>query len=152
MIKREEGYDFIRSVAILIVFFGHILQIQARDGHTWFVIHALSLSPGMTMSLLGFISAVLLSDKEYDYGTFLVRRFTRIFIPLACCLFIMLAAHALLGKKIFTTHVLFHLLGLSAFLDLFEIKNKATIGGGLWFITAILIMYLILPLLHICPK
>ena len=148
MIKRIEGYDFIRSVAILIVFLGHILQIEDRDGNAWLVIHALSLSSGMAMSLLGFISAVLLSDTEYDYGAFLVRRFTRIFIPLACCLSIMLAAHALLGKKIVTTHVLFHYLGLSAFFDVFGITNKATIGRGLWFITAIMIMYLIFPLLQ----
>jgi len=148
MIKRIEGYDFIRSVAILIVFFGHILQIEARDGHAWLVIHALSLSSGMAMSLLGFISAVLLSETEYDYGAFLVRRFTRLFLPLACCLSIMLAAHALLGKKVVTTHVLFHFLGLSAFFDVFGITNKATIGRGLWFITAIMIMYLIFPLLH----
>jgi len=150
--KRVEGWDFIRSTAILIVFCGHILQVQARDGYAWFIIDGLNLFPGITMSLLGFISAVLLSDKQYDYDTFLVKRFTRIFIPLACCLFIILAAHAWLGKivltKVIIKHVLFHFLGLSDFFHLFGIKNEATIGYGLWFITAIMIMYLIFPLLQ----
>jgi hypothetical protein len=39
-------------------------------------------------------------------------------------------------------------MGLSAFFDIFLVKNKSTIGAGLWFITAIVIMYLLLPLLQ----
>ena len=44
--------------------------------------------------------------------------------------------------------MILHIMGLSAFFDLFLVQNKATIGAGLWFITAIVIMYLVFPLLQ----
>lgn len=42
----------------------------------------------------------------------------------------------------------FPFFGLSAFFDLFQIANNATIGYGLWFITIIIFMYLIFPMLE----
>jgi surface polysaccharide O-acyltransferase-like enzyme len=53
-----------------------------------------------------------------------------------------------MGKKVISQHMLIHLMGLSAFFDLFQVQNEATIGYGLWFVTAIIIMYLLLPLLR----
>ena len=146
MNDRIAGYDLIRSIAILIVFLGHILEKQAASGTVLLAVR--SLSPGLTMSLLGFVSAALLSLKEVSPGAFLVRRFTRIYIPLGMCLLAVLCAHAVLGKKILTLHVLLHVMGLSAFFNLFLVENKATIGAGLWFITVIVILYLLLPLLQ----
>jgi surface polysaccharide O-acyltransferase-like enzyme len=146
MDKRIEGYDLTRSLAILVVFLAHILDKQSTNRVVLLIIH--SLSPGLTMSLLGFISASLLSAREYEFGSFLIKRFTRIFISLICCLTVILSAHALLGKKVITQHTLLHLMGLSGFFDLFLVQNKATIGYGLWFITAITLMYLVFPLLQ----
>ena len=146
MSKRIEGYDFIRSVAILIVFLGHILAKQTNNGAV--LLTASSLSPGLTMSLLGFISAVLLSSGAQNDGTFLIKRLTRIYVSLFLCLLPILCAHALLGKKVICQHMLLHLMGLSVFFDVFLVKNKATIGAGLWFISVILIMYLLVPLLQ----
>jgi peptidoglycan/LPS O-acetylase OafA/YrhL len=145
MNERVEGYDFIRSVAILVVFFSHILNEQASNEAVLLTVR--SLSPGITMSLLGFISAAILSAKEYEFGTFLVKRFTRIYISLALCLVVVIGAHAFLGKNVITQHTLLHFMGLSAFFDLFLVKDKSTIGAGLWYITAIITMYLIFPLL-----
>lgn len=145
MNKRVDGYDFIRSVAILVVFLGHILNKQSSNEAVLLTFR--SLSPGLTMSLLGFISAALLSTKDYDFGTFLTKRFTRIYTSLCSCLFVVLIAHALLGKNVITQHTLLHFMGLSAFFDLFVVQNKATIGAGLWFITAIVVMYLVYPFL-----
>lgn len=149
MIKsnRVEGYDLIRSTSILIVFLGHATNKQVTNDFGLLIIH--SLSPGLTMSLLGFISAALLSAKKYDFGTFLVKRFTRIYISLTICLTVVLFAHALIGKKVITQHALLHFMGLSAFFDLFLVHNKATIGDGLWFITAILLMYFCYPILQL---
>jgi peptidoglycan/LPS O-acetylase OafA/YrhL len=146
MDKREEGYDLIRTIAILIVFLGHILGKQSNNETVLLAFE--SLSPGLTMSLLGFISAVLLSAKKYDFGSFLVKRFTRIYISLLLCLSVVLIAHSFLGKNVITQHTLLHLMGLSAFFELFLVENKSTIGGGLWFITAIVLMYLVFPLLQ----
>lgn len=146
MDKRVVGYDFIRSLAILTVFLGHILTYQSTNESVLLAIR--TLTPGLTMSLLGFISAVLLSAREYDSGSFLIKRFTRIYVPLILCLTVVLSAHAFLGKKVLSQHTLLHAMGLSAFFEMFLVQNKATIGGGLWFITAISLMYLVLPLLQ----
>jgi len=154
MDKRIEGYDLIRSLAIVVVFFDHALK-NSSDEVVLLAIR--SLSPGLVMSLLGFISAALLSAREYDFGSFLVKRFTRIYIPLIFCLSVILSAHALLGMKVMemshaghvmAQHTLFHFMGLSAFFELLEVDNTTTIGGGLWFITAIVLMYLLFPLLQ----
>ena len=146
MNNRIEGFDFIRSFAILVIFFGHILDKQATNQAV--LLSFRSLSPGLTMSLLGFISAALLSSRAHDVGSFLIKRFTRIYISLCFCLVVILIAHAVLGKKVITQHTLLHFMGLSAFFDLFLVQNKATIGSGLWFITAISLMYLFFPLMQ----
>jgi peptidoglycan/LPS O-acetylase OafA/YrhL len=143
--KRIEGYDFIRTFAILVVFLSHTLK-QSTNKVTLLTIT--SLSPGLTMSLLGFISAALLSARDYDFGAFLIKRFTRIYISLILCLIVILSAHALLGKKVIAQHTLLHVMGLSAFFELLLVQSKVTIGAGLWFITAIILMYLVLPLLQ----
>ena len=146
MNDRIEGYDFIRSVAILVIFLAHILNIEGVNNAVLLTVR--SLSPGLTMSLLGFLSALLLCSQDRDVGSFLIKRFTRIYISLALCLSVVLTAHALLGKKVVTYHVLLHAMGLTAFFEWLQVKNRATIGAGLWFITAILLMYFMLPLLQ----
>lgn len=145
--RREFGLDFIRTACILIVFFGHILNKQL-PGSIPAVIDQ-TLSPGITMSLLGFISAVLLSGQANSDGEFLFRRFTRIYTSLVLTLLFILFIHFLEGKDIFHQHTLFHLLGLSGFITLFAGENHSTIGAGLWFITAILIMYVLFPLIKL---
>jgi peptidoglycan/LPS O-acetylase OafA/YrhL len=145
MENRIAGYDLIRSFAIITVFLGHIFEKQPSGGAMRLAM--CSLSPGLTMSLLGFISAALLSTRTGDFGPFLVRRLTRIYIPLWVCLALVLAIHAFLGKRVVCQHTLLHLMGLTALFELFIVDNKSSIGGGLWFLTAILAMYLLLPLL-----
>jgi len=109
--RRIAGYDVIRSFAILTVFLCHILEPQTAIGAPRIVL--CSLSPGLTMSLLGFISAALLSKNRRDYEPFLVRRFTRVYVSLLLCLSFVLVFHACLGKQFITQHTLLHLVGLS---------------------------------------
>lgn len=84
--KKLEGFDFIRSFAILIVFLGHILGRQCPNDT--FTLITRILSPGLTMSLLGFISGYLLSSKyKLSYGSrYYIKRFTRIYLTLFVCL------------------------------------------------------------------
>lgn len=146
MNRRVGGYDLIRSLAILVVFLGHVITKQETNRTVLLIFQ--SLSPGLTMSLLGFISAALLSSREYDFGEFLARRFIRIYISLILCLCTILIIYSLLGKLVLNQHTLLHFMGLSAFFDIFIVNNKAMIGSGLWFITVIVVMYLLLPLLQ----
>ncbi|OGM11052.1 hypothetical protein A2Z22_03615 [Candidatus Woesebacteria bacterium RBG_16_34_12] len=64
MKDRILGYDVARFFAILTVFFAHILLYQTNNKIIF--VSLASLSPGITMSLLGFISAALLS-KTTDF-------------------------------------------------------------------------------------
>ncbi|MGZ8383168.1 MAG: acyltransferase family protein [Nitrospira sp.] len=154
MDKRIDGYDFIRSFAILVVFLGHAFKHSTNE---IIFLGTRSLSPGLTMSLLGFISAALLSARDEDFGAFLIKRFTRIYSSLIFCLIVILTIHALLGKKVMelshaghvmAQHTLFHFMGMSAFFGLFEVDSEVTIGPGLWFITVIVVLYLVLPILR----
>ncbi|MCP4266708.1 MAG: hypothetical protein GY777_14250 [Candidatus Brocadiaceae bacterium] len=69
------GFDLIRAFAVLFVFIAHIIDKQSHNETTLLVVR--SISPGLTMSLLGFISAYLLTTK-YDLfdGTFLGKKGT----------------------------------------------------------------------------
>ncbi|MEK6585573.1 MAG: acyltransferase family protein [Nitrospirota bacterium] len=154
MDKRIDGYDFIRSFAILVVFLGHAFKHSTNE---IIFLGTRALSPGLTMSLLGFISAALLSARDEDFGAFLIKRFTRIYSSLIFCLMVILTIHALLGKKVMelshaghvmAQHTLFHFMGMSAWFGLLEVDSEVTIGPGLWFITVIVVLYLVLPILR----
>lgn len=145
--QRIQAYDLARTFAIVFVFLGHIIITQTTSSPLKVVFG--TLSPGLTMSLLGFISAALLSTRANDAGVFLVRRFTRIYIPLFTCLAVVLIIQYAAGTaKTHTTDLVLHFLGLSGFFELFPHLNHASIGQGLWFVTTILSMYLLLPALQ----
>jgi len=85
------------------------------------------------------------------------KRFTRIYSSLILCLIVILTIHALLGKKVMemshaghikAQHTLFHFMGMSAVFEMLEVDSEVTIGSGLWFITAIIMLFLIFPLLQ----
>jgi len=148
MHNRIESFDLIRSFAILTVFFDHAIMKDPRIDNTVAHLAITTLSPGLTMSLLGFISAALLSPTMLNYGPFLIKRFTRIYIPLALCLSVVLSLYAYIGKQhLLCQHTLLHYLGLTAFIEILAVDNKSPIGAGLWFITIIMTLYLLLPLL-----
>jgi hypothetical protein len=105
-----------------------------------------ALSPGLTMALLGFISAALLVGREEPTGVFLLRRATRIYVPLLVCLSAVLVLQSIVGTaKLEVVDTTLHYLGLSGFYSLVPATNQASIGQGLWFVTTILTMYLLLP-------
>ncbi len=145
--ERIESFDTIRAFSILIVFFGHILAPQSNNrifqGFLW------ALNPSLSMSLMGFLSGFLLTVKyKRNYNNnFFIKRFSRIYVSLFICLSVIGMYYLWLGKKVVHLHTVFHFLGLTGFMRLLDVKNQSSIGLGLWFITAILIMYLLLPLL-----
>jgi hypothetical protein len=145
MSDRIAGFDLIRSVSFLLIFLYHIVNRQVTDPAVLLIVKTAAV---IAVSLLGFISSVLLSEKNIGSGTFLLRRLTRIYIPLVLCLTTMLTLHALIGKTAIGQHALLHLLGATAFFYLLGVKSNATIGHGLWFVTTIIGMYFLLPVLH----
>ena len=59
--KRDFGYDLIRTFAILCIFLYHILNRQASNPVVLITINSLTV---VSLSLLGFISAALLSSNQ----------------------------------------------------------------------------------------
>jgi len=146
--NRSIGYDLIRSFCIIVVFVGHIIDRQSHNAFCLLISDI--LSPGLTMSLLGFISGIVLSSK-YEYtrhADFLIARFIRIYIPLITCLILISIYVTILGQSIISQHSILHVMGLSGFFFLFGISSKSPLGQGLWFVTIIIVMYLLFPLFY----
>lgn len=145
--KKNYGFDFIRAFVIFFVFIAHIIDKQGDN--QLILLTERSISPGMTMSLLGFISGYLLCKKyknSYD-SIFYIKRFSRIYSSLLTCLFVISLIHIPLGYDVINQHSILHYMGLSFFIGLLQVENKSSIGGGLWFVTIINMMYLTLPIL-----
>lgn len=140
------GFDFVRAFAIFFVFMAHILDKQSHSSVVLLVIR--SISPGLTMSVLGFISAYLLTSKYKEFNSaFYVKRFSRIYSSLIICLSLITILHIFLSYDVINHHSIIHFMGLSFFLGLFQVTNISSLGAGLWFVTIIIIMYLFLPLI-----
>lgn len=139
--NRTAAFDFVRSFAIFFVVIGHSLS---KD-----ILIIKIISPGLTMSVLGFISGYLLC---YRYDTFdsafYVKRFSRIYASLFVCLLTITALHLILSYDVLNQHSIIHFMGLSFFLSLLQVENQSSIGNGLWFITVINLMYLLLPIIR----
>ncbi len=145
------GFDLIRAFAVFFIFFAHIINKQSHN-ETILLIWR-SISPGLTMSLLGFISAYLLTTKYNSFdGEFFIKRFSRIYSSLIICLFAITILHLILSYDVVNQHSILHFMGLSFFMELFKVSNKSSLGAGLWFITIINIMYLLLPLISTIYK
>ena len=107
------------------------------------------------MSLLAFICACLLADNkliENNFQVFLFKRLTRIYIPLVLCLTFAVALNMSYGLNVQIYHLIYNYLGVGLFFDWLKVPNNATVGWGTWFVTAILIMYMLLPALKLLFK
>ena len=115
------GFDFIRAFAIFFVFIAHILNKQSHNPIVLLIER--TISPGLTMSVLGFISAYILTSKykEFD-GSFYVKRFSRIYSSLIICLSLITVLHIFLSYDVINQHSIIHFLGLSFFMGLFQVR------------------------------
>lgn len=144
MKNRIQSFDVARTFAILITYFAHIISFQAPESHL--TTGLLMLSPSATMAILGFISAALVVPPEGVWSaTELPKRLIRIYVPMLLCSFVCFIIGQTYHIAYDSRQIAFHLLGTSLFMDWFNVPNNATIGYGLWFVTAIIIMYFTLP-------
>ena len=153
MAQRIRGYDLARTFAVIIVFVAHIILSQCDNRYSTIIFT--SISPGLTMSLLAFISASLLTDNkliENNFSIFFFRRLTRIYIPVILCLTFAVTLSKFYGLKIQVDSLIYNYLGIGLFFDWLKVPNNASVGWGLWFVTAILIMYILLPVLKLVFK
>lgn len=124
------GYDLTRSFCVIFVFIAHVVLAQTQNSYL-FAFYT-SISPGITMSLLGFISACLLvngKDAFSKYPIFLFRRLTRILIPVFLVLTFALILVSIYGLSVNKEHLIYHYLGLSLFLIGLEYPTKLLSDG-----------------------
>jgi len=138
--------DIARVLSIFTVYFAHVFADQLPDSSFSRILFI--ISPSVPMALLAIISAILITPSVLkNSGDYLSRRFARIYIPLLFCLAISFVISRINNPWGFDlTHILLHSLGLSLFFEFFNVQNNAGVGYGLWFITAILIMYVTIPM------
>lgn len=146
--NRVDAYDFMRAFAIIFIFLGHwivgnitYLPLEHAYRMLW---------PESPLVILGFLSGALLSSKSQEAGQFLAKRLTRIYIPLWVCLTFVVILQLVLNTDKLGRVLGFHYLGLSGFLTMFGVPEDAlSIGIGLWFVTAIIVMYMFFPLIKL---
>lgn len=141
MKNRILGYDLARAFSVIFVFIAHI--VLAQSSNTYAGIFFASVSPGITMSLLAFISACLLANSKSlitNYPEFIFRRLARLYIPMFYVLSFALVLISIYGTTFNKEHLIYQYMGLGLFFDWLRVPNEAAIGWGLWFVTAIFIM------------
>jgi peptidoglycan/LPS O-acetylase OafA/YrhL len=144
--ERIPAYDLARTFAIVTVFLGHSIINHTSSRLAGQALS--SLSPWLTMSLLGFISALLLANRNEESGAFLIKRFTRLYPSLLLCLAVVTVLQLILGTAVLNADTAVHFMGLSGIFSLISAPNHASVGRGLWFVTVILVMYALLPALR----
>lgn len=144
--KRNLALDWLRVAAIFVVFLAHVVTYYARDSALDLLLR--TLSPGLTMSVLGVLSGLLLADRNVGEPSFLFKRLLRIFVPVWIMIAVMtLLLFVITHQVVVNQDLILHALGLSLFFDVFDKTSRGVIGEGLWFITAIVVLYVLLPVI-----
>jgi peptidoglycan/LPS O-acetylase OafA/YrhL len=143
---RVPAYDLARAFAIIFVFLGHSVVNHTSSRLASDALS--SVSPWLTMSLLGCISALLLANRDEEAGEFLIKRGLRIYPSLFISLGIVIVVQLIMGTAVLDADTAVQFMGLSGVYSLISAPNHSSIGSGLWFVTVILVMYALLPLLR----
>lgn len=136
--ERDIAFDYIRVIAMLMIAFCHFFQI----------IHALELAFWLNVGVQIFLvlSARLLRDKRFQNGKDVLRfygtRVTRIMLPVWIYLVAICGMLWIIKQPPTLTSVVVYALGGAAF-----IKSGVLGLGHFWYLSIILIAYLITPLL-----
>lgn len=138
--ERDYSLDVIRVTAMAMILLCHFFQVIGV------VRIAFWLNTGVQIFFV--LSAFLLCKRSLrsvsDRWTFIKKRFIRIMIPLWTYLVTIVAALLVLGYSVKPDAVILYALGLTAF------SPNGVLGlGHLWYITAILICYAMLPVLEL---
>lgn len=137
---RDDKLDIIRVVAMTMIVLCHYFQIIGFSGlHFW-------LNTGVQIFFV--LSAFLLSNYSFtslvECKNFLKKRIQRIMIPLWIYLVTIILGLLIIRYPVKANAVFMYAIGLAAF------SPDGVLGlGHLWYITAILICYAMLPLLDV---
>lgn len=130
---------YLRAFAAMLIFNCHLLFIANK--------YALSMWLNVGVPVFFIISAFLMAGREYnnneDVLLFYKKRFYSIYIPYEIYLLCVIAVLAVLRKLPQIKAILLYALGAAAFSDVHVLGL-----GHLWYISIILICYLITPIIY----
>ena len=138
MNKRDFSIEFIRVIAMFMIIIDHILCRISFPGVALII---QVCNSGVFLFL--FISGFLFGKKEItNWGKWFKKRFIRILIPLWFFAVIDILVEYLLWHEFYPEHILLYAFNLQG-------VKVATIGSiNLWFVTLIMICYLITPVIQ----
>lgn len=135
----SRNFSFAKVVAIYTVVLGH-----------WFSGTILWIPVTVGLFIFAFSSAYFTAIKypdNMDLGYFWIQKLKRLGISLIVILIFLSCLLISKGSVVYHWHTVVHFFGLSGFLNWFSIPNQSALGNGLWFLTLLLIFYIIYPLL-----
>lgn len=135
-VKRNQSISLIRVLAMFLVMLGHILS---EFNSIRFIGQILSVG----VFIFIFISGFLYGKKNINkVSTWFVKRGIRILVPMYVFMIFFFTIRIVLWNQIDLKYYLAYLLNLQGFTD--GVQG----AGHLWFLTALMLCYLITPLLN----
>lgn len=143
--NRLEIVDFLKGFSIFTVILMHLLQMHGYDTLPGWAQKAISFGgAGVHVFILcsGFGLYLSYLHRPTSYGTFLRKRFTRIYWPMAIVCIATAIWLIVQGEEF-----LMPLLGNLFLFKMFAPSLNESMGGHLWFVSTIIQFYLVWPLI-----
>lgn len=138
-----------KPIAIFCIAFGHfydVSKIHIGVLDYWWNISSIALIYFTISS--AYFTGIKYNDN-LEVKKYIVNKVYRIGIKLVLAnLFISLLSIARGRDGIFNAYSIVHFLGLSGFLNWFNIPNHSRLGAGMWFLTLLFIFYAAYPILR----
>ena len=136
----SENFTLAKFLAIILVSTGHYFE-----GSLLWVPVTVGLFIFAFAS--GYFTAIK-HTQRLPLKRFWIAKFKRLGPPIIVINLFLLALFLLQGREgIWHPHTLLGITGLSGFLNWLDIKSQSPFGAGLWFLTVLLLFYLVYPLL-----
>jgi peptidoglycan/LPS O-acetylase OafA/YrhL len=135
---KDKSLEYIRSISAMFIFLCHLFMIYGNTAYAFW------LNTGVQLFLI--ISAYLMAQKDLkksEIVSFYKKRLSRILLPYEVYLLMVILVLIVIGYGVKPISVLFYMTGMAAF------TSSGVLGlGHFWYITILLICYLLVPLLN----
>jgi hypothetical protein len=144
----------IKLLSLFAICYGHIfMTLTAGEEpdflmNKWWVLDSIGL---FYFAMSSAYYTTLHYDSPQSMKRYWPRKVSRIGLQFLFINAILFCYFLIQGRDgIFTLHSLVNILGLNGFLNWFRIPNVSPFGAGQWFITVLLLFYLVYPLINRC--
>jgi len=143
--RTSKVFDILKVFSMFFVFLAHFVGAVYPEIPIW-------LLASFALFIFGFSSAYFTSEKYF--GNFSLKQYfgnkiKRLYVGLAVIFVFLGLLFFVEGRQnIFSFQSLMQYLGFGGILNWFSIENTSPFGAGMWFITLLLIFYLLFPILN----